>query len=210
MNLVAIKQECERLWPTAKIVPSRLKEVNAVAARLVAPAAKARYLEIEKATGVPWYIVAIIHEREASQNFSCQLGQGDRLNEVSRHTPRGMGPYYDHPNDPPLQDAFYRCAVDVLFNSAPFAAKWKDWTIGGALTLTVTFNGIGYETYHHECSPYDWGATTVEEEGKYSSDGKYSPSMWDTQVGCAAMLKQMMVLDPSIKFADEPVPPAAA
>jgi lysozyme family protein len=100
-----------------------------------------------------------------------------------------------------LQDAFYRAAVDALQNCAPYAARWKDWTAGGTLTLLILYNGTGYEDYHHEISPYDWGATDQEEEGKYTGDGKYSANVWDTQIGCAAMLKAMMALDPSIQFA---------
>ena len=40
-------------------------EVAAVAKRLVA--AKARYQSVEASTGVPWWLIAGIHEREASQ-----------------------------------------------------------------------------------------------------------------------------------------------
>lgn len=202
-NLIALKAANAALWNVAKILPSRLAEVNEVAVRLCAADAKVRYQAIEAATGVPWFIIAVIHEREASQNFNCQLGQGDPLNQVSRHVPRGMGPYFNHPNDPPGQDAFYRCAVDTLENTAPYAARWKDWTAGGSLTLLVTYNGTGYWFYHnHEPSPYDWGATDQEQRGKYTSDGNFDASAWDTQVGCAAMLKQMIAIDSTIKFAD--------
>lgn len=202
-DLVALKSANEERWARCQITPSRHMEVNAVAERLVASAAKARYQEIEKATDVPWFVIAIIHERESSQNFNCQLGQGDPLGLPSRHVPKGMGPYFNHPDDPPLQDAFYRCAVDVLENSAPYAARWKDWSIGGTLTLFILYNGIGYEAYHNEPSPYDWGATTIEQRGKYSGDGQFAANVWDTQVGCAAMLMAMMALDPSIVFAQE-------
>ena len=201
-NLIALKAANEVLWKIAKILPSRQTEVNEVAERLCAESAKVRYQEIEKATNVPWFVIAVIHEREASQDFTKQLGQGDPLNQISRHVPRGMGPYFDHPNDPPLHDAFYRCAVDTLENSSPYAARWKDWTAGGALTLLVLYNGTGYFDYHHMPSPYDWGATDQERYGKYTSDGHFSATAWDTQIGCAAMLKAMMVIDPTIKFTE--------
>jgi hypothetical protein len=60
-----------------------------------------------------------IHEREASQRWDRQLGQGDPLNQVSTHTPKGRGPFFNHPTDPPGQDAFYRGAVDALTNCPP-------------------------------------------------------------------------------------------
>jgi lysozyme family protein len=208
-NIAAITDDCARRWPVAKITPSRLSEVSATAERLVAPAAKTRYLAIEaglKAQSfyTPWFFIAIVHERESGQDFTKQLGQGDPLGQISRHVPRGMGPYLDHPGDPPGQDAFYRCALDTLINTAPYAAKWKDWTAGGTLCIAILYNGTGYEDFHNEISPYDWGATDQEEEGKYVADGKYSAAVWDSQIGCAAMLKAMIALDPSIEFASAP------
>jgi lysozyme family protein len=201
-NLVALKAANAALWNIAKILPSRESEVDKVAARLCATEVKARYQAISQTTGVPWFVIAVIHEREASQNFNSQLGQGDPLDQISRHIPRGRGPFLNHPSDPPLHDAFYRGAVDALENCPPYAARWKDWTAGGSLSLLILYNGTGYFDYHHEASPYDWGATDQEERGKYVGDGRYSSLVWDTQIGCAAMLKAMIVIDPTIKFSD--------
>ena len=183
-------------WETCRIVPARQKEVTQVAARLVASAAKSSYVAIANATAVPWWTIAVIHEREASQNFSCSIAQGDPWNRVSRHVPKGRGPF----------TSFFDAAVDALSNCAPHAAAWKDWSAGGALTLLEEYNGLGYEEYHAEASPYIWGATDQEERGKYVGDGEYSAATWDTQLGCAAMLKAMMALDPSIAFAAAPAP----
>lgn len=196
-NIAALKASNEALWKIAKILPKRQAEVARVAARLAAPTAKAHYQAIEQATGVPWFVVAVIHERECSQNWTCQLGQGDPLDQVSKHVPRGRGPFHDHDG----HDAFHWGAVDALTNCAPFAAHWKDWSAGGSLTLLVLYNGTGYFDYHHEASPYDWGATDQEQRGKYTGDGHYDASVWDTQIGCAALLKGMMAIDPSIQFA---------
>lgn len=193
-------------WQKCQITPSRQAEVHAVAVRLTAPAAKFRYQAVEKATGVPWFVVAVIHEREADQKWTAQLGQGDPLNHTSTHVPKGRGPFYSHPGDVPGNDAWHRAAVDALMNCPPQAGHWKDWTVGGALTLTVLYNGTGTEVYHNEPSPYDWGATNVEQYGKYVKDGVFNPRVWDTQVGCAAMLKAMMAVDPSIQFAAPAAP----
>jgi lysozyme family protein len=200
-NIAAITAENARVWTVAKIVPKRLAEVNAVAARLVAPSAKSRYQAVSQAvwgTADRWPVVAVIHEREAGGRWDCQLGQGDPLNQVSCHVPHGRGRFLTHPGDVPGNDAWHRAAVDALINCPPYAARWKDWSIGGLLTMLELYNGTGYDDYHHECSPYDWGATDQEEEGNYTGDGKYSAEVWDTQVGCAAMLKAMAAIDPSI------------
>ena len=199
MSYEAIIAKNAALWKIAKVLPNRLNEVTKVASRLVAPSAKARYQLITAASGVPWFIIAVIHERESGQDFDTQLGQGDPLNQPSRHVPRGRGPFFNHPNDPPGQDAFYRGSIDALENCPPFASKWKDWSAGGALTLLELYNGLGYEG-HHENTPYDWGATDQEQRGKYVGDGNFDAGAWDTQVGCAAMLKVMMTLDSEISF----------
>lgn len=178
-------------WAKMHVLSARELAVERVAAALVAPKAKAIYQAIALATGVPWFVVAVIHERECGQNFNLSIAQGDPWNDVSRHVPRGIGPF----------KSFNDAAIFALTRCAPFAAKWTDWSAGGTLTLLELYNGTGYEVYHHEASPYDWGATDIEQEGKYVADGKWSPMVWDTQIGCAAMLKAMMALDASIAFA---------
>jgi lysozyme family protein len=181
-------------WQKCQITPSRANEVASVASRLAASVAKTAYLAVENATGVPWWVVAVIHEREASQDWECSIAQGDPWNRVSTHVPKGRGPF----------PSFLAAAVDALKNCAPKAAVWKDWSAGGTLTILEEYNGLGYEDYHAEASPYIWGATDQEQRGKYSGDSEYSAVLWDTQLGCAAMLKKMMELDTSITFTDGP------
>lgn len=181
--------ENEARWQKCEIAPKRLHEVEAVARRLVAQTAKVTYLAIENKTGVPWWVIAVIHEREADQNFARSIAQGDLWSSVSRHVPKGRGPF----------SSFVAAAVDALTNCAPHAARWKDWSAGGTLTILEEYNGLGYEEYHAEASPYLWGATNQEEWGKYTNDGHWA-HVWDTQLGCAAMLKKMIEFDPSIKF----------
>lgn len=184
----------EARWQKCQILPNRELEVEKVAAALCAPKAKAIYQQISQLTKVPWFIIAVIHEREASQNFNDSIAQGDPWNAVSTHDPKGIGPF----------KSFVDAAVFSLTRCAPYAAKWTDWSAGGALTLLELYNGTGYENYHNEASPYDWGATNIEQEGKYIADGKWSATVWDTQLGCAAMLKGMMAIDPTIQFAAAP------
>lgn len=189
----------EARWRVAKITPSRAAAVDKVARKLTAATLKALYLEVQADTGVPWWACAVIDERECDCDPNANPAQGDPWNQVSRHVPRGRGPFAGK------RAAFY----DALVRCAPFAARWKDWSAGGALTILEMYNGTGYDDAHHEASPYIWGATDQEEWGKYVSDGHYEAHVWDTQLGCAAMLKRMMELDPSIMFNGEPGKPAA-
>lgn len=183
VDLVALKAANEKRWKDAEIT----RNSAGVAARLIA--AKARYQAVQTRTGVPWPFIAVTHEREASQNWNTQLGQGDPLHSFSVHVPRGRGPFAT------WEDGAY----DALVNCGPWAARNKDWSIGGTLTMLELYNGTGYAA-RGEPSPYIWAGTNQYVSGKYVRDGVYDPSVVDRQLGCAVLLKVMMQLDPSITF----------
>jgi lysozyme family protein len=138
---------------------------------------------------VPWAVIAVIHERESSQDWSGSLAQGDPWNRVSVHVPAGRGPF----------KSWEEAAVDALVNCAPYAARNKDWSIGGTLTKLEEYNGLGYAS-RGVPSPYLWSGTDQYRSGKYVRDGVYDPSAVDSQLGCAGLLLAMMVLDPAIAF----------
>ncbi len=190
-NLTALAQANARRWTSAKIT----RNFSGVAAHLVA--AKARYQAVELKTGVPWFVVAVIHERECSQNWNGSLAQGDPWNRVSVHVPAGRGPFI----------SWEACAYDALANCAPYAARNKDWSIGAALTKLEEYNGLGYAARGRP-SPYIWSGTNQYVSGKYVRDGVYDPSAVDSQLGCAGLLLAMMALDPSISFAGSRAAPA--
>ncbi len=174
-------------WQAASFKPAALATARKVAARLTAPKAKAVYQKIEELTGVPWFAVAMIHEREASQRWDRSIAQGDPWNARSLHVPKGRGPFR----------SFIEAAVDALVKCPPYAARWKDWTPGGMLTLQEMYNGLGYANKGRP-SAYIWSGSDQYISGKYVADGVYDPKAVDSQLGCAVMLKAMMEADPSI------------
>lgn len=200
-NIPALKAKEEARWAVAK--PTRSATAGIVAKHLLA--AKPRYQAVESRTGVPWWFIAAVHERESSQNWNTQLGQGDPLNRVSKHVPAGRGPFKS------WEDG----AVDALVNCPPFAARNKDWSIGDALAMWVKYNGLIYDA-HGRPSPYVWSGTSVYDPptgsgGKVLVDHGPIENVVDKQLGCAAMLLAMMEIDPSISFAkpaSKPAPPA--
>lgn len=194
-NATLIRQNTEH-WALASYHPDALAKAKPVAARLCASRAKMIYQQIEQDTGVPWFIVAVIHEREASQRWDRQLGQGDPLDQVSRHVPKGRGPFA----------TFIDGAVDALKNCAPYLARWHNWTAGGSLTGLELYNGTGYESFHHMASPYVWGGSDIYHVGKYVADGKFDATVEDHQLGCAVLLKCMMEIDSSISFTQTATP----
>src|ERR1700744_4310971 len=100
-------------WANAKLT----RDFTSIAHHLVAPTAKARYQAVSIKTGVPWAVIAVIHERECSQDWAGSLAQGDPWNRISVHVPAGRGPFAS------WEDA----AVDALVDCAPYAAHNKNW-----------------------------------------------------------------------------------
>lgn len=176
-------------WASCQISPGKQVLFDQVAKRLCATRAKEIYLAIQARTSVPWFVIAVIHERESTQNFARSLAQGDPWNAVSVHVPKGRGPF----------KSFEDAAYDALVNCAPFAAKWADWSAGGTLTLLEMYNGLGYANKGVP-SPYVWAGTNQYAKGKYVADGKYDPDKVDTQLGVAGLLMAMVKLDASVRF----------
>jgi lysozyme family protein len=187
------------------------RNVNVLAHNLVAE--KARYMVVSIRTGVPWFIIAVIHMRESSQNWTRSLAQGDPWNEVSVHVPAGRGPF----------KSWEEAAIDALVNCHPYLARKKDWSLGSALANLEAYNGLGYASRGRP-SPYLWAGTSEYVSGKFVRDGVYDAAVVDKQPGCAALIKTMMAIDPTITFTgavittvpvtkpappeDKPVPPS--
>lgn len=186
-DLAALKAANARRWANMKL--TRTGTFAAVAKHLCDPIAKGRYQAVSAKTGVPWAFIAVAHERESSQDWTGSLAQGDPWNRVSVHVPAGRGPFKS------WEDA----AVDALVNCAPYAARNKDWSIGGTLTKLEEYNGLGYAA-RGQPSPYIWSGTDQYRSGKFIRDHVYDPSAVDSQLGCAGLLKAMMAIDPTITF----------
>lgn len=172
-------------WSAAKL--TRGPEFTPVAKRLLAT--KTRYQAVAARTGVPWFVIAVIHERESSQNWNGSLAQGDPWNRVSVHVPSGRGPF----------NSWEDAAVDALVNCAPHAAKWNDWSAGGTLTLLELYNGLAYAN-HGVPSPYVWSGTNQYTIGKILVDHGPIEPVEDKQLGCAGLIIVLKAMDPSITF----------
>lgn len=195
-DIAALKAANARRWANAKI--TRQGTFNAVAKHLADPNAKARYQTVSAKTGVPWFFIAVAHERECSQDWSGSLAQGDPWNRVSVHVPAGRGPFR----------SWEEAAIDALTNCAPHAANNKDWSSGGTLTMLEQYNGLGYAARGRP-SPYVWSGTDQYVSGKYVRDGVYDPNAVDSQLGCAGLLMAMMAIDPTITFTGAVLTPVA-
>jgi lysozyme family protein len=191
VNIALLKKTNANRWRDMRVTAGLMTVIDKTASRLVDPDAKAKYVAVSNKTSIPWFVIAVIHEREASQSWKANLAQGDPWNRVSVHVPKGRGPFKS------WEDA----AVDALANCAPHAAQWKDWTAGGTFTLLEEYNGLGYAALGRP-SPYVWASTDQYSRGKYIADGHYDPNAIDHQLGCAALLNRMAQMDATIGFVD--------
>lgn len=201
-----IKKNQQR-WDRMILLPNRVPAFDATAKRLCAEENKTKFkavttrLQLAGYQPVPWYVIAVIAEREygGPPHWDKQLGQGDPLHSVSTHDPAGRGPFLDHASDNNLNNAWLRAALDALINCAPHAALWHDWTAGGVMTILEEYNGLGY-AMRGVPSAYVWSGSDQYVSGKYVADHVYRSSAVDVQEGCAPLIKRMMLLDKSIQF----------
>lgn len=189
-----LKAANKKRWAAMQINDKAVANLDAVAKRLVA--AKDRYVAVSTKTNVPWPVIAVIHEREASQSWKANLAQGDPWNKVSTHIPRGEGPF----------TSWESAAIHALIND-DHLNTWDDWSPEGTVTALEKYNGLGYANKGRP-SPYVWSKTNQYKSGKYVADGKYDPNTVDSQNGCAALLIRMMIKDPTInaQYSWLPVP----
>ncbi len=170
------------------IKPNRQAEFDLYAAQLLAH--KSIYQAIEAKTGVPWWLVAVLHLRESNANFGTYLGNGQTLKRRTTIVPKGRGPFA----------TFEDGAIDAL--KLDGLTDVKDWRLEKALFWTETFNGWGYSNKGLP-SPYVFGGTNIQRPGKYVADGKWNGRVWDTQPGTAPLIATLAKLDHTISFIRE-------
>lgn len=188
MRYAAKWPEYAKWWNSMTIKPARQAEFDKYAKQLLAH--KDQYIKIENTTGVPWHLIAVLHLRESNANFNTYLGNGQALGRKTTIVPKGRGPF----------KTFYDGAVDALRIDG--LSSVLDWRLEKELYYCETFNGAGYSNKGLP-SPYVWGGTNIQRPGKYVSDGRFSPIIWDSQPGCAPILATLAKLDPTIKFVRE-------
>ena len=191
-----IAPEYETLFASVQIVPSRLAEVNDTCERILRHLDAGDYGTVCAETGIPFLLIGPSFEREASTNFALSPAQGDRWNQVSRDVPRGLGPYA----------SWHDAAVAAYKIDGLSAVGAANWTYGLIPYFDEAFNGFGYRDFHGERTPYNAGATNLQQRGKYTSDGKFDPDEMDPQIGCIAMMMVLGTMRPALRLPGLPWP----
>jgi lysozyme family protein len=170
--------EHQKLWDTMKIIRDA-QQLDATAKKIIAH--KAVYEAVERDTGVPWQLVAVIHIRESGLGdvgkFLKGIHNGQSWKIKATIIPK-IGPF----------KSWHECALAALKRTGLSSVGKGNWTPAKMVSAAEPYNGYGYRNKGLR-SPYLWASTNHQQRGKYVRDGVFDGSVMDTQLGVAAMLK---------------------
>lgn len=205
-HLVDLAKEYVYVWPLISISDKWKDEAADFAKKALA--SKARYETVAKVIGCPWWFVAVIHYREASQSWSANIANGDPWNAVTVNVPEGRGPF----------DSWENAAIDALTYEG-YAGK-PDWSFTTCLYRLEAYNGFGYrvggekefkcrkqgnrvgtfdgvytgsmqDTTPRNADPYMYCGTQFYQKGVSIEDHSFYVDAIDDQIGCMVLLKAL-------------------
>lgn len=169
-------------WKRASVPNQHAPKVDAIVARVLAH--RGRYEAVSRDTGVPWFVIAGLHNMEASGSFTKHLHEGSPLAGRTRWVPKGR----PVSGKPPFTWEF--SAADALRYDRMSEVNWR--SLDSALYACERYNGTGYLKYHPDVpTPYLWSHTSIYTRGKYIADGKWSSTAISAQTGVAAIWKRL-------------------
>lgn len=181
-----LSSEYAGLWANFEVRPEKRSILEGVARQLFQ--SRPRYDTVAKATGVPWFVIAIIHKMECNCSWGKHLHNGDSLLARTRQVPAGR----PAAGQPPF--TWEESAIDALTMKGYH--KITDWSVERIAWALENYNGWGYRLYHPEVhSAYLWSYTNLYTSGKYVSDGVWSSSAVSGQAGAMSILRTMLDMD---------------
>ncbi len=189
VSFAAQQSYYNQVWNTMTIVPDRQKLIQEAAAEAIRN--RARYEAVTAKTGVPWYIIAVIHYREASYNFKTHLHNGNPLSAKTYEVPAGRPP-----GNPPFTWEY--SAIDALTYDG--LKKNRDWSPAMTMWVLERYNGTGY-LQKGRPSPYLLAGCQHYQGGLYVGDNRYSASAIDRRTGVMPLILAIL------KGSSTPSPP---
>lgn len=181
-NYPALKDEYRRLFDTMTLRDRYKPSTDWYLTML--KTSRPTYDRVALDTGVPWYVIGIIHGLEASFNFLAHLHNGDHpLTGRTRKVPAGRPLVWAPPTD---WDWSAKDALKLL----GFTGK-TDWNLERILFRFEAYNGFGYRGTAVP-TPYLWSFSNHYESGKYTADGRFNTKAKSQQCGAAVMLKLLV------------------
>ena len=182
----ALEPRYHKLLQEYKVKQSWQGAIDRAARKLLS--GKDRYKKISDITGVPWEVIAVIHQLEGDGNWGTHLANGDSLKQRTHNAPAGRIPG----KNPPY--TWKEGAIDALTMHG--VNSGINWTDEYCAYFLEKYNGMGYIMHHSDVnSPYLWSGTTVYHSGKYVSDGDYSSSAVSEQTGAIPIIMRLREID---------------
>jgi len=149
---------------------------------------RSRYENVSRKTNMPAKLIAALHWRESTGNFNTYLHQGDPLGRPPVNWPTNIPTFHN------WEDA----AVHALNQKKSLQNQLEmsaDTTNAASIaTYAEGYNGLGYH-YRNTPSPYVYSGSNQYSSGKYVSDGQFSSSTVDRQMGVIPMVGALQGLN---------------
>lgn len=178
------------------VIQDRWKAVAKSEAATALGLKKDFYSPAERATKVPWFVIAALNMREQSQKTTGSLLNGDDWHSKTHHYPPGYGPWHSW-------------AEAAVFAIQHEAKGWNInldtyvWDLPGIFWYLESYNGFGHRqsslTTPPNTSPYVYSGTQFYVKGKRREvpDGRggykgiLDEDLVDGQLGVMALIKQL-------------------
>lgn len=145
---------------------------------------RARYDSVSARSGVPWYVIALLHHMECGCDFDEHLHNGDPLSARTVRRPAGR------PEAPPTGPSGYRWEESAEDALADLRGQGS-WSSERLLFHAERYNGWGYRTRGLP-SPYLWSGSNLYVKGKFIRDGLFDPEAVSEQLGVAVVLRRLI------------------
>lgn len=143
-----------------------------------------RYRAVEAATGVPWWMVGLLHMRESTFDFATHLHNGDPLTRRTVQVPAGR------PVSGRTPFTWEESAIDALRYDR--LDRVGSWPVEVVAYRGEAYNGWG-PRWRGCKSGYLWAGSSIYTGGKYVRDGVWDPTARDKQIGIMPVLRRLMV-----------------
>lgn len=182
-----------QLFDSAALLDESASMVASYGKRLLQ--GRPRYEVVAAKTGIPWFVIGVLHLTETTGRFDVHMHNGDPLTERTTHVPSGR----PLTGTPPF--TWEDSAIDAMKQAG--LTNVKNWTIEETLFQIERFNGFGY--WHHGVySPYLWGGSNHYKTGRFINDATFDPTAKSLQIGAAVLLKFAVPIEDLSKLSTTP------
>jgi lysozyme family protein len=196
MKFETLSNEYAALWSQLNIRDDWKARARTGAKRIIS--GRVEYEAVQQLTGVPWWMIGIIHALECGYRFDRHLHNGDPLTRRTTRVPANRPPNGDGPF------TWRASACDALLMKN--LDDVGEWTLPRVLYELERYNGFGYrQKSTNIASPYLWSGSTHYTAGKYIRDHVWSRTAVSEQIGAAPLIWALAEVLPEVRAIEDAV-----